>query len=283
MLKEQIYRFMSHITFGDTHKKWRQKYKQKHQKKPQPATIKTNEFGDILKITRLYAQARDLHQKSFAKYKNKFAGKNVVLVATGPSLNSFKPIKNAIYVGVNAAFLNKDLKFDYLFAEDWFATSKYLEKAKEYKCKKFYGITDYTLYKDKPGSWLIPESVAISHKADRFISFFPPCGMKLEEHVPFAYDICCEPLWCWGSIVFPALQFILYTNPKKIYIVGCDCTTSGHFNNKKSKIGQDAINYVLSGWKLLKDFANRYYPETEIISVNPVGLRGLFKDLYQGK
>ena len=34
------------------------------------------------------------------------------------------------------------------------------------------------------------------------------------------------------------------------------------------------------GWKELKRFAEVYYPTTEIISVNPVGLRGMFKDLY---
>ena len=30
----------------------------------------------------------------------------------------------------------------------------------------------------------------------------------------------------------------------------------------------------------LKTFADQYYPDTEIISINPVGLKGLFKDIY---
>ncbi len=30
----------------------------------------------------------------------------------------------------------------------------------------------------------------------------------------------------------------------------------------------------------MKGFAKTYYPETEIISVNPVGLKGLFHDVY---
>ena len=33
----------------------------------------------------------------------------------------------------------------------------------------------------------------------------------------------------------------------------------------------------------IKKFVETYYPETEIISVNPVGLKGIFKDLYQEK
>ena len=34
------------------------------------------------------------------------------------------------------------------------------------------------------------------------------------------------------------------------------------------------------GYARTKMFARQYYPETEIISINPVGLRGLFKDVY---
>lgn len=30
----------------------------------------------------------------------------------------------------------------------------------------------------------------------------------------------------------------------------------------------------------MKRFAQMHYPETEIISVNPVGLKGVFKDRY---
>ena len=30
----------------------------------------------------------------------------------------------------------------------------------------------------------------------------------------------------------------------------------------------------------MKKFAEVYYPETEIISVNPIGLKGLFRDVY---
>ena len=37
----------------------------------------------------------------------------------------------------------------------------------------------------------------------------------------------------------------------------------------------------IKNWKKLNFFANRYYPDTEIISINPVGLKGIFKDIYQ--
>ena len=40
-------------------------------------------------------------------------------------------------------------------------------------------------------------------------------------------------------------------------------------------------NISVEFWKELQKFAQTYYPETEIISVNPVGLRGIFTDLDQ--
>ena len=41
-----------------------------------------------------------------------------------------------------------------------------------------------------------------------------------------------------------------------------------------------AGNFLVNSWKWVKDFTNRFYPGTEIISVNPVGLKGLFRDVY---
>ena len=37
---------------------------------------------------------------------------------------------------------------------------------------------------------------------------------------------------------------------------------------------------IILFWSQLKDFAACYYPDVEIISVNPVGLRGIFKDVW---
>ena len=37
------------------------------------------------------------------------------------------------------------------------------------------------------------------------------------------------------------------------------------------------LGCILSIWK---DFSQLYYPETEIICVNPIGLKGIFKEVY---
>lgn len=219
-----------------------------------------------------------LHEKVFTQFKNKHQGKDVVIIATGPSLNDFEPIENAIYIGVNRAFSVKKLTLDYLFMQDYTVLKSYIEDSVPYKNKKlvrFYGIEPYT----KIDNFIAPESVAIRHGALRYYvhstSLEPP---KLPD--TFASDLSSEELYGKGSIVFPAIQFALWTNPKGIYLVGCDCSNAGHFNAKDSFQGCED---VIKDYHLLKKFAETYYPETEIISVNPVGLKGLFKDLWQRK
>lgn len=38
---------------------------------------------------------------------------------------------------------------------------------------------------------------------------------------------------------------------------------------------------MVPGWQEIKQFSDRYYPDIEIISINPVGLKGLFKEEYK--
>jgi len=85
------------------------------------------------------------------------------------------------------------------------------------------------------------------------------------------------------------MQFILFTNPKKIYLVGIDCTSgkNRHFSGLSPDnllLRNENIEIVcqnsIEEWKQLKEFVSIYYPEIEIISVNPVNLKGIFKDIY---
>lgn len=215
-----------------------------------------------------------MHQKTFLPFKAIHSGQDIVIVATGPSLNDFRPMDNMIYIGVNNSFLNEALALDYLFAQDYQAVAPYVEKMNAYrpqKCIKFYGLTTEF---DSGFNRVIPESHAIAAKAHRYrtdwedISSFSP---------DFAYDISAQSLGCFGSVVFPAIQFALWTNPKRIFLVGCDCSDKGHFCKRSTTFAQ----CLIPAWQKLKEFAAVYYPGTEIISVNPVGLRGIFTDLDQ--
>ncbi|MDP4153770.1 MAG: hypothetical protein Q8865_10115 [Bacillota bacterium] len=250
---------------------------------------------NLLESIEQFVTVSILHQKSFAGYKNKYSGHTVVLCGAGESLSYYEPIEGAIHIAVNRAFLLNKVKFDYIFSQDFRGISHIQQELKEYEgnnCVKFFGYQNGNISE-------IPESFAMECNAVRF---YTDIGIGVDNdfarnitNSKFAVDILTTPLGNFWSSIFPPLQFILYTHPSKIYIVGCDCI-GGHFDNRKQtdqEIEQHKeeilINWSTNGkinpqllqhWQGLKDFANRYYPDTEIVSINPLGLKGLFVDEY---
>ena len=75
--------------------------------------------------------------------------------------------------------------------------------------------------------------------------------------------------------MFSAVQFALFTNPDHIYLVGFDCS-EGNTYNKSS----NSYNYQLEGWHKIKDHIQLLKKDNLLISVNPIGLKGLFNEVY---
>ena len=218
-----------------------------------------------------------LHQKTFGGYKNKYNGRDVVLIGGGPTVNNIEAIPGAVYVGLNRAFLRKDIPFSYLFSCDKIAINNFLPELIEYskECNVFIG--DINCGKN----FQIPESVFLKLNASKY-----KCDNGIRRH-KFTVDIETEALGAFHSVAFQAVQFILYTNPKRLYLVGIDCAHTGmHFAGTEHNVaerGEDINNtqaIQIQEWIKFKDFVEEYYPETEIISVNPVGLKGIFTDIY---
>lgn len=223
-----------------------------------------------------------VHRETFGEYKNKYNGKEVVVVATGPSLNNYKPIPNAIHVGINKAFLQDIVPLDYYFAFDYHGIIDFIEQITDEKykdVKKFYGICFETLAdcreKDQRDH-VIPESLAIRHNAKRFYTY----SYRNAHYFKTMFHHEIDKSWLTdASVAIVAAQFALFTNPKRIYLVGCDCSDRYFEGTKAPK----PMGFLVKHWKDFKDFASLYYPETEIVSVNPVGLKGVFTDLYQNE
>ncbi len=224
-------------------------------------------------------EAQKLHEKTFGMYKNAFAGKDVVLVCTGPTAKKYIPIPNAIHVGVNGAvYLNK-IMLDYLFVQDSTihqnANQTLNIDCNNYKgnnCKKFYGIIpDDRLAIVKKDIDRIP----INYTYDENISQY-----LLEDICchNVAYDLSREPVGDFSGTPFSALQFILYANPKRLYLVGWDCG-SGYAYSRPNAMSP--ANYQIEILKkFFLPFIKNYYADLEIISINPVGLKGIFLDEY---
>ena len=223
--------------------------------------------------------AASLHQEVFPKYRGINAGKELVIVGAGPTLDDYAPIPGAVHVGVNKTFLCEKLSLDYLFIQDYFEDIQ--DAADAYRpglCKKFYG------YHPDPRVRGVPAASAERANAERY--FFEDIPVNDPSPFPFPPDIARAALGTFSSIIFPALQFALWTRPKRIYLVGCDCSSLGYCSGILDKTAAQTkfpldVERLLYGWTKMKEFIEKLYPEVEIVSVNPVGLKGWFRDISQ--
>lgn len=224
----------------------------------------------VSKILDEQLAVNNLHTKVFPQFKNINKNKEVAIIGTGPTLALYQPIKNVINIGCNRAFQYEKVHFDYIFSTDFNGVKTYIDKLEDYNdCIKFFGsVLD--------GKEFIAFPQYELDKAD--YNFY--CKLKSNKISP---NLETSPLLSSASIAICALHFALYTHPKKIYLVGLDTNQNGNFDNSKPMGTPMAVNFVIDGYKKIKKFADIYYPDVEIISVNPVGLRGIFSDYYQDR
>lgn len=227
---------------------------------------------------------RNLHAATFLPFKDINRGKEIVVVATGPSAAKYKPIKNALHLGVNRAFKLEGVDFDYLFIQDY-RTKTYLKEANAYRkgqCQKFYGLVvendpRHVVEDGEYHDFVIPNEDAEAAGALRYRTDLQ--DLRHANECRFRYDLTSGPLGDFWSIAFPALQFALWTHPKRIYLVGCDCSNAGYFGSGGSS-NSLGVDCTIDAYLKLKTFARRYYSDVEIVSINPVGLKGIFRDVY---
>lgn len=229
----------------------------------------------------LVAPCLKAHARVFPKYKGIYRNKDIVIVASGPSLNKYKPIECAIHIGVNNVYKNKKINLDYLFIQD---SSTIYEPAADticaYRrdsCKKFFGR--HYMFLEKVENSMFSEIAYEKANAEEY--YFISRDMT-EKYILCSPDITSRPLNTWGSVTFSALEFALWTHPRRIFLVGVDCSLNGYFIEQNSLVNttKEGYDYMYLGWLEMKKFIRGHYPDIEIISVNPVGLKGLFEDIY---
>jgi hypothetical protein len=233
----------------------------------------------------------ETNTRAFAKYKNMYEGREIALLATGPTLNRYKPVSDAIHIGVNKAYKFDKIKLDYLFVQDFNqfhdqifgegALCRFVSEVRNYGCVKFIGRQGIFCDEDSYGqSWDMPVSGDCVFRSSEDVNLFTICT---HASTNVYTDICKNSLFQGGSIVFPALQFALYTHPKRIYLVGND----GAVDNKVEyfdgqSVGKEVacnLETIFNSWKIMKNYMGHYYPDIEIVSINPIMLKGFFQDI----
>ena len=255
----------------------------------------------------------ETHKKSFGKYKDIHKGQTVVVCGNAPSLSKYKYNPNFVHIGTNALLYQDRIKMDYYFHCDFkYRSSKdeefsyvtygkekevFFERISSMDCVKFLGLRlDSTLY------WSYMPFGEFSSEEYNIYYYSPFYSLMGRS---FFHDIRYSPLIIGESIVLAALQFALFTNPKRVLIVGCD-----GFDTEKLEVthyyDSDSSDKILrpsdrpsdrpfeseviarrrinerwkNGFSKFKEYAEEDYPRTEIIMVNPVNFTGIYKEVF---
>lgn len=241
--------------------------------------FKERDYINALNVAAALANA-----ECFGDIKNCNDSKAIAICGGGPTLQKYKPLNNVLHIALNRALLYEKINYEWFIADDWDGVNFFEEELLKYDCRKFFGhqIGDY--------SRQIPESFRLKCNARRYYtdSYLVVNGFESK----FVCDIDKMAVGNMPNIALSAMQIALFTNPAVIYLVGCDAS-QGHFvqtdNLEQSRIAQHekdlkvavSSEAVIRKWIELKKFANTFYPDTRIVSINPVGLKGIFEDVYQ--
>lgn len=227
--------------------------------------------GEIFYYASMANTVALVHGKTFPQFKDSNVGKTVAIYGTGPSLDYAPKVTNVKTIACNRAIkLFKDKGPDYFFAVDYEGAHDYFDLVLKSRASLFWGAY---IHKGLYSNLSIPEQL---RNRDNVFSFYTSIGVPDYVIRP---EIETHPLADFNTIVHCALHFALYTNPDTIYVLGCDTTNSGYAekNMYQNKID---VGKLVEGYTKMEAFRKRHYPNTRIISVNPIGLRGIFEDVY---
>lgn len=179
----------------------------------------------------------------FEAYKNKHKNETAYLIGTGPTISHFPANRyDGVYVGVNESYMLEDTgaKLDYLITEKQFPKLK----------------------------------IPVFH-CDTIESNGENC-FKYRSHIteigPFhgSNKEIIDRFNGASSMIYHGFFLAAHMGCNKIHLVGCDCTKSGGFSYER----------LSKGWQYIKSHMNENHPNVEIININPVGLKSMFRSLY---
>lgn len=225
---------------------------------------------DVIFYSGMANAVADLHRQVFPPYKGVHRGQSLAIFGSGPSIRFAPPAESCRTIACNRSIrIFKDSDPTYFFGIDY-GLGDIIEGVLKRKCDIFLGRHTYKFHRDI----LDPSRMHASGDNVREFYISGHWGDYIRA------DIEYFALADFGSVVHAALNFALYTEPDVIYLVGCDTTNAGYADKNYVPGTSYDLDRFIEGYRQFKLFRRIHYPETRIVSVNPVGLRGMFEDMY---
>jgi hypothetical protein len=210
------------------------------------------------------------YNSQLKQFKNLHKGQSAIIFATGPTIkkySTFEGSKECIKIGLNRIYdyptITEDLDY-YYYGSHYYTDNSHKQKIDEI-CSEYPHITSLaSAFEEGRSHEVIGRGNITPERAIELGSI--PFENNLTT---FTNDVSVYST-LGHSIVFPPLQHILYMGVSKIYLVGCD----GGFTQGN----QSGDIELLHWWKEFSKFKEKYYSQVEIISINPVSLKGMFED-----
>ena len=219
------------------------------------------------------------HHEYISKFKDINKNKSAIIFTGADSIEKIVSLKeqlfytNSLKIGMNWMFQSKykdDLDY-YFFGSYYNNSNEYREHINTYNNKNKNLIKFASVYRE--GTETCTLGGAEGYQISR---------QEAEKIGAYHFDVCLSSFnmgsdlskfrFLGNSIIIPSVLFMLYSGVNKIYLVGADCT-SGRDNS-------DYSGEVVYLWNVIKKFIREEYQNVEIISINPIGLKNLFTDLY---
>lgn len=214
-----------------------------------------------------------LHAQVFPGLRGSLSGQNVALLGGGPTLRQAPPLDGCLIATCNSSHGFVKGRSDFYFAIDHQEVNRAVIaealRTLPPECRIYLGcyLSPYVTL-----NMQLPRPLRCD---PRVTSYCSDAGIQPRPELELF------PVYQCGTITHNMLHILLYAGAAVIYLLGCDVQPSGYFDDRVNPRQQEMpVEALRSGYAQLRALQQQHFPHTRIISVNPLGLRGLFEDAY---
>lgn len=221
------------------------------------------------------------------KLKNIHKGQRVFIVATGPSLTmeDLELIKNEYSISMNSivnSFNQTSFRPTYYMIQDGNVIDRIHKQINECDLKSVYiGVGNARLMKVNVGRnrEKLIQKKRIKYRLNLAYHYYDMCYKPNKSKMVFS-DNFARQSYDGFTVTYSAIQFAYYLGFSEIYLLGCDCTYGGHFDDKDHE-NNNNLNKVKPSYFAAYECARKFFTDRGVKIFNCT--RGGMLDIYTRK